>query len=297
MKTIWKGTYTALVTPFHADGTIDEPALRGLVDRQIAGGVNGIVPCGTTGESATLHADEKLRVVEIVREQVDGRAAVLAGAGGNSTDDVIELAKRMAAARVDGILSVVPYYNKPTQGGLYSHFAAIADAVQAPVVLYNVPGRTAVNLAADTVLRLAEHGNIAGVKEASGDFTQVMQIIQGAPQGFHVLSGEDSLTLPIIALGGHGVVSVVANELPDLMSDMVRAALAGDFSSARELHYKLLALMNANFIETNPIPAKAALAMMGLIGEHYRLPMVPITDASRKTLRADLIALELLEPQ
>ncbi|MCZ6916748.1 MAG: 4-hydroxy-tetrahydrodipicolinate synthase [Gemmatimonadetes bacterium] len=297
MKTTWKGTYTALVTPFQADGAIDEPALRGLVDRQIAGGVDGIVPCGTTGESATLHADEKLRVVEIVTEQTDGRVAVLAGAGGNSTHDVIALAQRMAAARVDGILSVVPYYNKPTQGGLYSHFAAIADAVQAPVVLYNVPGRTAVNLAADTVLRLAEHGNIVGVKEASGDFPQVMQIIQGAPQGFHVLSGEDSLTLPIIALGGHGVVSVVANELPDLMSDMVRAALAGDFSSARELHYKLLRLMDANFIETNPIPAKAALAMMGLIGEHYRLPMVPITDASRETLRADLIALELLEPQ
>jgi 4-hydroxy-tetrahydrodipicolinate synthase len=297
MKTIWKGTFTALVTPFHADGTIDESALRGLVERQVDGGVDGIVPCGTTGESATLSADEKVRVVEIVREQADGRTAVLAGAGGNCTADVVALAKRMAAARADGILSVLPYYNKPTQDGLYSHFTAIADAVTVPVVLYNVPGRTSSNLAADTALRLAEHDNIAGVKEASGDLDQVMQIVRGSPDGFHVLSGEDSLTLPIIALGGHGVVSVVANEVPDLMSGMVRAALAGDFPGARKLHYQLLALMGANFIETNPIPVKAALAMMGLIEEHYRLPMVPITDASRETLRADLTALELVEPQ
>lgn len=297
MKTIWKGTFTALVTPFRADGTIDESALRGLVDRQIDGGVDGLVPCGTTGESATLSADEKVRVVEIVKEQADGRTAVLAGAGGNCTADVIELAKRMAAARADGILSVLPYYNKPTQDGLYSHFTAIADAVTVPMVLYNVPGRTSSNLAADTTLRLAEHDNIAGVKEASGNFAQVMNILRGAPQGFHVLSGEDSLALPIIALGGHGVVSVAANEVPDLMSEMVRSALAGDFPAARKLHYKLLSLMDTNFIETNPIPVKAALAMMGLIEERYRLPMVPITDASRETLRADLAALELVEPR
>jgi 4-hydroxy-tetrahydrodipicolinate synthase len=297
MKTIWKGTFTALVTPFHADGSIDEPALRGLVERQVEGGVDGIVPCGTTGESATLNADEKVRVVEIVKEQADGRTAVLAGAGGNCTADVVALAKRMAAARADGILSVLPYYNKPTQGGLHSHFTAIADAVAVPVVLYNVPGRTSSNLAADTTLRLAEHGNIAGVKEASGNFPQVMDILRGAPEGFHVLSGEDSLALPIIALGGHGVVSVVANEVPALMSELVRTALSGDFTGARKVHYQLLSLMDTNFIETNPIPVKAALAMMGLIEEHYRLPMVPITDASREILRDDLAALELVDPR
>lgn len=297
MKTIWKGTFTALVTPFHADGAIDEPALRGLVERQVEGGVDGIVPCGTTGESATLSTDEKVRVVEIVKEQADGRTAVLAGAGGNCTADVVELAKRMAASRADGILSVLPYYNKPTQDGLFSHFSVIADAVSVPVVLYNVPGRTSSNLAADTTLRLAEHGNIVGVKEASGNFAQVMDILRGAPAGFHVLSGEDSLALPIIALGGHGVVSVAANEVPALMNELVRAALSGDFAAARKLHYQLLSLMDHNFIETNPIPVKAALAMMGLIEEHYRLPMVPITDASREILRADLAALELVDPR
>ena len=291
----WEGTFTAIVTPFQSDGSPDETALRALVDRQVAGGVSGLVPCGTTGEGATMSNDEKIRVIEIVSDQSDGRARVLAGAGGNSTRDVIALAKRIDALSVDGVLIVVPYYNKPTQEGLYQHFSAVADAVQTPVVMYNVPGRTSANMNAETALRLAEHANIAGTKEASGSLAQVMEIVTNAPVDFAVLSGEDDLTLPIITLGGSGVVSVVANEVPDIMSAMVRAALDGRVADARELHYKLLGLMQVNFIETNPIPVKAALAMMGLIEEHYRLPLVPMADANRSRLQAELAKLQLVE--
>ena len=291
----WEGTFTAIVTPFQSDGSPDETALRALVDRQVAGGVSGLVPCGTTGEGATMSNDEKIRVIDIVRDQSDGRARVLAGAGGNSTRDVIALAKQIDALSVDGVLIVVPYYNKPTQEGLYQHFSAVADAVQTPVVMYNVPGRTSANMNAETALRLAEHANIAGTKEASGSLAQVMEIVTNAPSDFAVLSGEDDLTLPIITLGGSGVVSVVSNEVPDIMSAMVRAAIDGRVADARELHYKLLGLMQLNFIETNPIPVKAALAMMGLIEEHYRLPLVPMADANRDRLRVELAKLQLVE--
>ncbi len=290
----WRGIFTAIVTPFRRDGSLDEAALRTLVDRQIEGGVDGLVPCGTTGESATMSTEEKIRVIEIVREQSNDRVRVLAGAGGNSTAAVVTLAKRIDQVSVDGILIVVPYYNKPTQEGLYQHFATVAEAVEAPVVMYNVPGRTSANMTAETALRLAEHGNIAGTKEASGALTQVMEIIRGAPSGFSILSGEDNLAVPIIALGGHGVVSVASNEAPAMMSEMVRSALEGKMTEARELHYKLLGLMNVNFIETNPIPVKAALAMMGLIEEQYRLPLVPMAEANREKLHLELMKLDLV---
>ncbi|MFB3112421.1 MAG: 4-hydroxy-tetrahydrodipicolinate synthase [Gemmatimonadales bacterium] len=294
MTRTWQGTFTAIVTPFSRDGSFDETALRTLVDRQIEGGVDGLVPCGTTGESATMSTEEKIRVIEIVREQSNDRVRVLAGAGGNSTAAVVTLAKQIDQVSVDGILIVVPYYNKPTQEGLYQHFATVADAVEAPVVMYNVPGRTSANMTAETALRLAEHGNIAGTKEASGALTQVMEIIRGAPSGFSILSGDDNLAVPIIALGGHGVVSVASNEAPAMMSKMVRSALEGKMTEARELHYKLLGLMNVNFIETNPIPVKAALAMMGLIEEQYRLPLVPMAEANREKLHLELMKLNLV---
>jgi len=291
----WRGTFTAIVTPFQPDGSLDEPALRTLVDRQIEGGVDGLVPCGTTGESATMSTEEKLRVIEIVREQSDGQARVLAGAGGNSTSGVVALATEIDHIGVDGILVVVPYYNKPTQEGLYQHFAMVADALQAPVVMYNVPGRTGTNMTGATALRLAGHGNIMATKEASGSIAQVMEIIQGAPPGFSILSGEDDLTLPIIALGGHGVVSVVSNEAPAMMSDMVRLALEGKVSDAKAVHFELLGLMHINFIETNPIPVKAALALMGLIQEEYRLPLTRISAVNRDRLRFELAKLSLVE--
>ena len=294
MTRTWQGTFTAIVTPFRRDGSLDEAALRTLVDRQIEGGVDGIVPCGTTGESVTMSTAERIRVIEIVQEQSNDRVRVLAGAGGNSTAAVVTLAKQIDQVSVDGILIVVPYYNKPTQEGLYQHFATVADAVEAPVVMYNVPGRTSANMTAETALRLAEHGNIVGTKEASGALTQVMEIIRGAPAGFSILSGEDNLAVPIIALGGHGVVSVVSNEAPAMMSEMVRSALEGKMTEARELHYKLLGLMNVNFIETNPIPVKAALAMMGLIEEQYRLPLVPMAEANREKLHLELMKLDLV---
>jgi len=294
MTRTWQGTFTAIVTPFRRDGSLDEAALRTLVDRQIEGGVDGLVPCGTTGESATMSTEEKIRVIEIVREQSNDRVRVLAGAGGNSTAAVVTLAKRIDQVSVDGILIVVPYYNKPTQEGLYQHFATVADAVEAPVVMYNVPGRTSANMTAETALRLAEHDNIVGTKEASGTLTQVMEIIRGAPSGFSILSGEDNLAVPIIALGGHGVVSVASNEAPAMMSEMVRSALEGKMTKARELHYKLLGLMNVNFIETNPIPVKAALAMMGLIEEQYRLPLVSMAEANREKLHLELMKLGLV---
>jgi len=294
MTRSWQGIFTAIVTPFRQDGSLDEAALRTLVDRQIEGGVDGLVPCGTTGESATMSTEEKIRVIEIVREQSNDHVRVLAGAGGNSTAAVVTLAKQIDQVSVDGILIVVPYYNKPTQEGLYQHFATVAEAVEAPVVMYNVPSRTNTNMTAETALRLAEHGNIVGTKEASGALTQVMEIIRRAPSGFSILSGEDNLAVPIIALGGHGVVSVASNEAPAMMSEMVRSAIEGEMTEARELHYKLLGLMNINFIETNPIPVKAALAMMGLIEEQYRLPLVPMAEANREKLHLELMKLDLV---
>lgn len=295
MAEFWRGTYTALPTPFSADGSIDEPRLTRLVDFQIDGGVEGLVPCGTTGESATLSAAEQLRVIELVMTRADARVVVLAGVGGNATERVLEQAREVEALGVDGILSVVPYYNKPTQEGLYQHFSRLADAVEVPVILYNDPGRTSSNLVPSTVLRLSTHGNIAGIKEASGSLPQAMEILTERPHGFRVLSGEDNLTLPLLALGADGVVSVVANEVPVLMSRMVRDALEGRWEEARDVHYRLLGLMTLNFIETNPIPVKAALAMMKLIEDHYRLPLVPLAAGNRERLRKELLSLELIE--
>jgi 4-hydroxy-tetrahydrodipicolinate synthase len=295
MNEPWKGTFTALVTPFTADRAVDEESLAKLVDLQVEGGVEGIVACGTTGESATLSNEEQLRVIQLVRERADARVLIVAGVGGNSTDRVVSQARAAGSLGVDGILSVVPYYNKPSQEGLYRHFSELADAVDVPIILYNVPSRTGANLLPVTVRRLAKHENVRGIKEASGDLAQVMELLGERPKGFSVLSGEDYLAYPVLALGGDGVVSVVSNEVPMLMSRMVREALAGHHAEAREIHFQLLGLMNANFIESNPIPVKAALAMMGLVGEHYRLPLVPIREENRARLREQLALLDLVE--
>jgi 4-hydroxy-tetrahydrodipicolinate synthase len=283
-KKPFQGTGTALITPFKADGSVDEKALRRLVDFQIEGKVDMLLPCGTTGEGATLDADETDRVVEIVIEQSRRRVPVIVGAGSNSTAKAIEGTKRAQKLGADGVLSVGPYYNKPTQQGYYEHFKAISESADIPIIVYNVPGRTSGNIEAKTMLRLAELRNIVAVKEASGNLGQMMDIIREAPKDFRVLAGDDAIAVAVIALGGDGVVSVVSNEAPGMMSALIDAALEGNLTKARELHYKLLPLMNANFIESNPIPVKAVLAMMGLIEENYRLPLVPITPGSREKL-------------
>ncbi len=290
----FRGTGVALVTPFDSDGAIDQASLARHVESQIEGGVEFLVPCGTTGESATMAAEEQLAVIATVVEVAEGRVGVMAGAGGNNTADVVIRAKAAVEAGADAILSVSPYYNKPTQSGLYAHYEAIAAAVESPVFVYNVPGRTASNVAPETLLRLAEIDNIAGVKEASGDLGQVASIIAGRPNDFLVISGDDELTVPMLSLGGDGVISVVANEAPRIMSDLVRAGLNGDFKAARQLHYRLLPLIRANFIETNPIPVKTALEMMDRMPAHFRLPLVPLLEANRAALRDALQAAELL---
>jgi 4-hydroxy-tetrahydrodipicolinate synthase len=284
-KKRFQGTGTALVTPFRRDGSIDESALRRLVDFQITEGIDMLLPCGTTGEGATLDADETNRVTEIVVEQARGRVPVIMGAGSNSTAKAIHATKAAKKLGADGVLSVGPYYNKPTQQGFYEHFKAIAEAEDIPVIVYNVPGRTGSNIEAKTMIRLAAIPNIVAVKEASGNLGQIMDIIKERPPEFRVLSGDDAIALAVVAMGGDGVVSVVSNEAPGLMREIMDAALAGDLIRAREVHYRLLPLMNANFVESNPIPVKAALAMMGLIEENYRLPMVPISSANREKLQ------------
>ena len=283
-KKPFQGTGTALITPFRADGSVDEKALRRLVDFQISEGIDMLLPCGTTGEGATLDADETDRVVEIVVEQSKKRVPVVAGAGSNSTAKAVHGTKRAKKMGADAVLSVGPYYNKPTQEGFYEHFRAIAEAEDIPVIVYNVPGRTASNIEAKTMLRLAEISNIVAVKEASGNLGQIMDIIRDRPPDFRVLAGDDAIALAIVALGGDGVVSVVSNEAPGMMAGVIDAALQGNFTKARELHYRLLPLMNVNFIESNPIPVKAALAMMGLIEEKYRLPLVPMAASNREKL-------------
>jgi 4-hydroxy-tetrahydrodipicolinate synthase len=297
MRTSFTGCGTALVTPFRRDGSLDEPAVARLANRQIDAGIHFLVPCGTTGESPTLSDDERLRVVEIVVEQANGRVPVLAGAGGYDTREVIHAARRMKSIGADGILSVTPYYNKPTPDGLVAHYSAIAEAIELPIIVYNVPGRTGVNLDAATLTRLSSVPFIAGVKEASGNVTQACEICAAVPDSFIVLSGDDALTLPIMAVGGRGIVSVASNEIPSEMSRMVELAEQGDFTAARQLHTALLPLMQVNFVESNPIPVKAAMAMMGLLDEHYRLPMVPPRAASRQkiaaTLRSMGMALEM----
>ena len=284
-KKRFQGTGTALVTPFRRDGSIDEAALRRLVDFQITEGIDMLLPCGTTGEGATLDTDETNRVTQIVIEQARGRVPVFMGAGSNSTAKAVHATKAAKKLGADGVLSVGPYYNKPTQQGFYEHFKAIAEAEDIPVIVYNVPGRTGSNIEAKTMLRLAAIPNIVAVKEASGNLGQIMDIIKDRPAEFLVLSGDDAIALAVVAMGGDGVVSVVSNEAPGMMREIVDAALAGDLVRAREVHYRLLPLMNANFVESNPIPVKAALAMMGLIEENYRLPMVPISSANREKLQ------------
>jgi len=293
-KKAFQGTGTAMVTPFTRDGAIDEPALRRFVDFQIDGGVDMLLPGGTTGEGATLEADETDRLLSIVLDQTKGRVPVIFGAGSNNTKKAVEATVRAKQLGANGVLSVGPYYNKPTQRGYIEHFKAVAE-VGLPVVVYNVPGRTGSNIEANTTLKLAEVPNIVAVKEASGNLGQMMDILRSRPAEFRVLSGDDAITLPLIACGGDGIVSVVSNETPRLMSDMVNAALSADYVKARALHYKLLPLMNANFIESNPIPAKAVLAMMGLMDENYRLPLVPITPAGRDHMQKIAESLGLIQ--
>jgi len=298
MKVDWlRGCATALVTPFTADGAVDEKRLCDLIEYQIAGGVRLLVPCGTTGESATMSDEEDQLVIKLTVETARGRAKVIAGTGSNSTAAAIEYSETARALGADAVLSVAPYYNKPTQEGLYAHFRAIAEAVSGlPVVIYNVPGRTSSNIAADTTVRLARDvENIVAVKEASGNLSQIMEILRTRPDGFRVISGDDSFTLAIIALGGEGVISVASNEVPELMSRLVELALAGKWSEARELHYLLLPLMDVNFIESSPGPVKAALTMLGLIEENFRLPLVPIQEKSRARVREVLTELGLLK--
>jgi 4-hydroxy-tetrahydrodipicolinate synthase len=298
MKIDWmRGCATALVTPFKGDGSIDEDRLRALVDRQIAGGVRLLVPCGTTGESATMTEAEDQRVIAMTVEVARGRARVIAGTGSNSTAAAIEYSQRARDLGADAMLQVAPWYNKPTQEGLYAHFRAIAEAIpETPIMLYNVPGRTSSNIAAQTVLRLARDcRNIVAIKEASGDLTQIMEILRARPANFSVLSGDDAVTLPLIALGAKGIVSVASNEIPDLMSRMTELALAGNWEEARALHYRLLPLMEINFIESSPGPVKAAMAMMGLLEENFRLPLVPIKEESRARIREVITELGLLE--
>jgi 4-hydroxy-tetrahydrodipicolinate synthase len=294
MKASFVGAGVALITPFTTTGALDEGVLKRLVKRQVDEGIDVLVPCGTTGESATLTADEQLRVIEITVAEAAGRVPVLAGAGSNDTRVAIEKARSAAARGVAGILSVAPYYNKPTPEGFYRHFAAIADACPVPLVVYNVPSRTGSNIDPKTLLRMAAHGNIVGVKEASGNMGQVMEILRDRPPGFELLSGDDALTLPFMALGAQGVISVAANEVPRGMHELVAACARGDFGEGRRIHNKLLKLMNLNFLESSPVPVKAALAMMGLCEETFRLPLCPPSGATREALRSALGELGLL---
>ena len=289
------GCGTALVTPFRKDLSLDEDAMRRLVRRQIAGGVNFLVPCGTTGESPTLSHEEHLRVVAITLEEAKGKVPVLAGAGGYDTRTVIEMAHEAERMGADGILSVTPYYNKPTQEGLYHHFKAIASAISAPIILYNVPPRTNVNIDPATLRRLSEIENIIGVKEASGNISQITQVIQQTREDFLVLSGDDALTLPIAAMGGRGVISVASNVIPAYMTQLARLCLEGNFEEARLMQRKWLPLLEVNFIETNPTPVKAAMAEMGLLEPVYRLPLIPPKTESLAKIRAVLESLALLE--
>ena len=291
---MFTGCGTALVTPFRGDSSLDEITLRKLIRRQIDSGINFLVPCGTTGESPTLSRAEHLRVCEISIEEAKGKVPVLAGAGGYNTHEVIELARELESMGADGILSVTPYYNKPTQEGLYQHFKTIASAIHLPIVVYSVQGRTGVNVEPATLKRLAAIDNIVGVKEASGNIGQMANVIQQVPEKFIVLSGDDAITLPLIALGGKGVISVASNEIPAEMTQLVQAALANDFAGARALQRKYLPLMEVNFVESNPIPVKAAMALMGLLEPVWRLPMVPPGTASQQRIEIVLESLGLL---
>ena len=292
---MFTGCGTAMVTPFHPDGSLDEATLRLLVQRQLDAGIDFLVPCGTTGESPTLSHEEHLRVVEITLELAKGRVPVLAGAGGYNTAEVISLAQELAAIGVDGILSVTPYYNKPTQEGLYQHYKALASAVSLPIILYSVQGRTGVNIEPATVKRLASVQNIVGIKEASGNIAQMAAILNAVHGDFLVFSGDDAITLPLIALGGRGVISVASNEIPAEMTLLTRLALQNDVPAARQLHRRYLPLMEVNFVESNPIPVKAAMAELGLLKPVWRLPLVAPGRENMARIRAVLESLNLVE--
>jgi 4-hydroxy-tetrahydrodipicolinate synthase len=295
MRTNWTGVGTALVSPFTKTGDLDEAAVRRLARRQIDGGVHFLVPCGTTGESPTLTRRERLRTIEILVDEAKGRVPILAGAGGYDTKEVIEAAADLAKVGAQGLLSVTPYYNKPSQEGLYQHYRAIAESTRLPIVVYNVPGRTGVNVEVDTLVRLAATANIVGVKEASGNVTQMCEICAAVPADFIVLSGDDALTLPLMAVGGRGIISVASNEIPAEMVQMVEAAERGDFTAARAVHARILPLMQVNFVEANPIPVKSAMAAMGLLEEVYRLPLVPPKKESKEKIAKVLRELGLVE--
>lgn len=298
MNTDWlRGCATALITPFKKDGSIDEDRFKQFVEWQITKGMKMLVPCGTTGETATTSEDEDNRIIKLTIDQNKGRAKIIAGTGSNSTKSAMEYSVRARDGGADAVLVVAPYYNKPTQAGMYAHFRAVAEAVPTlPVVLYNVPGRTSCNLLPATTLKLANDlPNVVAVKEASGDLSQIMQIIRNRPAGFKVLSGDDAVTFPLMALGGDGVISVASNEIPDLMTKLCDLCLKADWNAARDLHFKLLPLMETNFIESSPGPVKAVLAMMGIIEENFRLPLVPVQDASRAKLKEVISELGLLK--
>jgi len=291
---MFTGCGTALVTPFQRDLSLDEETLRALIRRQIDAGIDFLVPCGTTGESPTLTRAEHLRVVGIALEEARGKVPVLAGASGYNTNEVIELARELERMGVDGILSVTPYYNKPTQEGLYQHYQAIASAVRLPIVVYSVQGRTGVNVEPATMARLASIENIVGVKEASGNIGQVATILNEVPTTFTVLSGDDAVTIPVMALGGRGIISVVSNQIPGEMTQLAQACLRGDFETARRVQARYLPLMNVNFVESNPIPVKAAMGLMGLLDPVYRLPMTPPSPANLARIAKVLEAAGLL---
>jgi 4-hydroxy-tetrahydrodipicolinate synthase len=298
LKADWlRGCATALITPFTSEGAVDDRRLRDFIEYQLAGGVKVLVPCGTTGESVTMSDAENELVIRTTVELARGRAKVIAGAGSNSTAIAIEKARAARSLGADAALCVAPYYNKPTQEGLYQHFRAIAEAVNnLPIVIYNVPGRTSSNIAAETTLRLARDvENIVAVKEASGHLSQIMEILRGRPENFRVISGDDALTLPMIALGAEGLISVASNEAPELMSRLNNEALSGNWDEARALHYKLLPLMEGNFIESSPGPVKAGLALMGMIEEKLRLPLVPVQEKTRARMREILSEIGLLK--
>jgi len=294
VRTPFTGLGTALVTPFTSARELDEKAVRSLARRQVEAGVHFLVPCGTTGESPTLSAEEKRRVVELVVEEAGGRVPVLAGAGGYDTRAVVEQARAMHEAGAQGLLSVTPYYNKPTPEGLFQHYQAIAEATPLPIVVYNVPGRTGGNVDPATLVRLASLPTVVAVKEASGNMAQICEVCRSVPPEFIVLAGDDAMTLPAMAVGARGVVSVVSNEAPAEMTRLVEAAEANDFARARELFARLFPLMMANFVESNPIPVKAAMARMGLLEEAWRLPLVPPREATRERLDRALASVGLL---
>jgi len=290
---MFTGCGTAMVTPFRMDGSLDEPTLRRLIRRQIESGIDFLVPCGTTGESPTLSREEHLRVVAITIEEARGKKPVLAGAGGYDTHEVIELARECERLGAQGILSVTPYYNKPTQEGLYQHFKKLASEVPLPIVVYNIQGRTGVNVETPTLARMAEIENIVGVKEASGNISQMADVLHTLPGRFTVLSGDDAITLPLIALGGRGIISVVSNEIPAEMTELARLGNAGDFAAARRVQRKYFPLMQVNFVEANPGPVKWAMHRMGLLEPSYRLPMVPPSEANKKKIEQALQAVGL----